>query len=214
MPKRLYEAASQTATVLGAPNTGIDIVPGNIIKCIFVDIAGWNAYATAPTEVNTLTSAWWTAFLAATGTSHAVTPFIDAFDLPPTTALTEGGDDTTTYNGVPRQRSISYATAKGKLSGIDNTQAQQLRKLAAKSGNFQQGTRIGVIFIHEGTGITYLTGAKPIPCFNIFIGDPKMGGLGASDDYEFQFHLEGGWSFTKKTLELAFEGGTLTNPAP
>ena len=216
MPKRLYEAANQTGVVQGSPNTGVDIVPGNVVKVIFVALADF-----ALTTTTALTSAAWLTFLADVAKTHAVTPFIDSFDIEGTTALTEGGNDTSTYNGVPRLRSTSFAMAKGKISAADPAQLKALRKLAAKSGNFQQGTRIGCFLIHEGTGMTGIapTAAAPtivraIPCFNIFIGDAKKGGLGASDDYEFQFHMEGGWSDDAKIYELAFEGAVLTNPAP
>ncbi|WP_338871689.1 hypothetical protein WBJ53_26050 [Spirosoma sp. SC4-14] len=206
MPDRLYTAADQTAIVVGAPNTGVDIVPGNVIKCVFVALADF-----AMTEITLLTLSAWQTFLADQTKTHAVTPFIDAFDLPPTTPITEAGNDNTTWNGVPRQRSTSFAVAKGKFSGADATQIKALRKLGSKSGNFQQGTRIGVIFIHEGTSITCLANAKPIPAYNIFISDPKKGGLGASNDYDFEFHLQGNWSTNEKMYELAFEGATLTN---
>ena len=216
MPKRLYDAASQTGVVQGAPNTGVDIVPGNVVKVIFVALVDFTL-----TTTTALTSAAWLTFLADVAKTHAVTPFIDAFKIDPTTPLTEGGNDTSTYNGVPRLRSTSFATAKGKISAADPIQLKALRKLAAKSGNFQQGTRIGCFLIHEGTGMTGrapTTGAptivRAIPCFNIWIGDAEKGGLGASDDYPFEFHLEGGWSDDQQIYELGFEGAVLTNPAP
>ncbi|AKD55020.1 hypothetical protein SD10_09005 [Spirosoma radiotolerans] len=210
----MYEASKQTASVQGIPNTGVDQVPGTIIKLVFVELAQWNAYTPAITETTVITSAFWTAFLATVDKTHVVTGFIDAFDVAETEGIMEGGNDNTTYNGVPRLRSITHAVATGKISGISNAEAAAIRSLTAKSGNFQQGARVGVLFLHEGNGLTILTGAKPMPVFNVRLFDPKMGGLGASDDYSFKFEMEGGWSFTKKTLELAFVGATLTNPAP
>ncbi|GAB2582385.1 hypothetical protein GCM10027190_34570 [Spirosoma areae] len=212
----MYEAANQTGVVQGSPNTGVDIVPGNVVKVIFVALADFTL-----TTTTFLTSAAWIAFLADVAKTHAVTPFIDNFKIEGTTPLTEGGNDTTTYNGVPRLLSTSFAKASGMIVAADPLQLKAMRKLAAKSGNFQQGTRVGCFLVHEGTGITGRepsagapTIVRAIPCFNIFIGDAEKGGLGAPDKYAFEFHLEGGWSDEQKIYELAFEGAVLTNPAP
>jgi len=208
MPKRLYAAEDQTAVVVGAPNTGVDIVPGNVVKVIFVGLADFSL-----TAVTVLTSAAWQTYLADEEKTHVVTPFLDSFDIPPTTPITEGGNDNSTVNGVPRLRSTSFAVAKAKISAADKTQIKKIRQIGAKAGNFQQGTRIGVFLVHEGNGLSGLPDGKPIPCYNIFVSDSKKGGLGASNDYDLEFHLEGGWSDDETLYELAFNGSTLTNPA-
>ncbi|GAB3783327.1 hypothetical protein GCM10028818_41110 [Spirosoma horti] len=215
MPKLLYSAADQTAVVQGAPNPGVDIVPGNVVKVIFVALADFSM-----TAATILLSATWTTFLADTTKTHGITPFIDGFDIPPTAPITEAGNDNTTVNGVPRTRSTGFATAKGKISAADPTQIKALRKLAGKSGNYQQGTRLGALFVYEGTGLGAMSplttggSVRPFPVYNVFFSDPKKGGLGASNDYDFEFHMQGGWADDEVIYQLGFEGAVLTNPVP
>lgn len=210
MPNRLYAAADQLANLSSAPDPGVDIVPGNVLKVAFVALAG-AAFTSATIKTS---AAWQTAVTADDLAPNliVVTPFIDSFEIAPTTPLTEGGNDTSTANGVPRLRSTSFAPGKGMISGCSAAQIKALRKLAAKSGNFQHGTRLGMFLLHEGNGISCLNEKDPIPVYNVFFGDAKKGGLGASNDYNMEFHLEGGWSLNESVIETDFVVSTLVNP--
>lgn len=215
MSTLLYSAVDQIATVQGVPNTGVDFVPGNVEKMILVDLAGFSM-----TAAQIVTSAAWTTFLADTTKSHVVTEFVTGFEIPPTTPITQGGNDASTFRGMPITRATSFAAAKGMFLGADPVTIKALRKMAAKSGNFQIGTRVGVLFIHEDSGLRarspLTTGGavRPFPLSNFFISDLKMGGLGASDDYELGFNMPGRWSDDQVIYQLAFAGAALVNPAP
>lgn len=214
MPDRLYTNTAQLAPITSAPDAGTDIVPGNVLKLAFVEIAGAIGGATPFTAVNILLLATWTPRLAAMdNTKIVLTPYIDNFKNEPGKAITEGGYDASTYNGVPRLRSIGYSTISGKLSGVSSALIANLRKLASKAGNFQHGTRLGVYFFHEGKGISANAAGQPVPVYNVFFGDPMLVGLGASDDYEFEAHLEGGWSNARTIYETTdFTPSALVNP--
>lgn len=208
MPNRLYTNADQLASSLTtAADPGYDVVPGNVLKVAFILLAADGF--TAQTIVQA--QAWQTALAATDDEKPIITPYIDGFEIAPTTPLTEGGNDATTANGVPRLRSTSFAAGKGRISAASAAQMSALRKLAAKAGNFQHGTRLGMFLLHEGKGITGLASGKPIPVYNVFFSDAKKGGLGASDDYDFEFHLEGGWSDGQTIYETDFEVRNLVN---
>jgi hypothetical protein len=209
MPKPLYSQADQLAKLTVAVDPGYDLIPGNVLKLAFVLLAD-NVF----TEVTIKTSAaWQTAVTKASGAVGlvVVTPFIDSLDIPKSTAVTEGGNDASTANGVPRLRTTSFVAGTGTISGASAAQMKELRKIAAKSGNYQHGTRVGMYLLHEGSGIGGLAAGKPIPVYNLFVSDPKKGGQGASNDYDINFHLEGGWGDDEQVFEANFVVSTLVN---
>lgn len=213
MPKRLFKATDQVSNLSAVIDPGFDSVPGNVQKMAFVLLS---AAVFTDVTIKTL-AAWQTAASKADLDAGLVviTPFLENFEIGPTTPLTEGGNDTSTANGAPRLLGTSFAAGKARISGASSSQIKALRKLTAKTGNFQHGTRLGVFLLHEENGIGCLANAKPIPIYNWFVGDTKKGGkIGQPNENEIEFHFPGGWSDDETVVDAAFDVGALVNTVP
>lgn len=207
----MYSQSAQLGSLAAPADIGYDVVPGNVLKMILVPLAGNDGTAT-----NITTSAYWLAKIALAASSPqkaCITPFIDAFKLEATKTITEGGNDNSTANGAPRVKAVTFAQGSGKCSAVPQALIDEFNKLTAKSGNFQQGTRLGAYLVYDGAAIRGMKDGKPIPIYNVIFTDPAQGGLGASDDYDLEFNFLGGWSTNTKVFEADFVLSSLTNPA-
>ncbi|WP_234735314.1 hypothetical protein [Tellurirhabdus bombi] len=200
MSERLYAISDQIAGMPAPPDDpGYDVVPGNVIKMAIV-LLSINPF----TGATIITSNGWQTALTADPLGVYITKYIDNFTIPASEVIAEGGGDSTTWNGVRRVRALNSVTGTGMISGISHLEYKAMKKFISLSGNFQQGTRLGLIFFHEGTAITALSTGKAIPAYNIVVTDPPLGGkLGASFDVNISFDLPGGWASDIGLFEAA-----------
>jgi hypothetical protein len=103
---------------------------GQIQRFIF-QRAGFVFDAAAdPTPNDILELDSWTPLITAVaGTKIVITPYVDTFTIPEAEAITKGGNDNTTLNGVKQLLGFGGINPLGKFTGIPTAIVTQLRDL-------------------------------------------------------------------------------------
>jgi hypothetical protein len=136
----------------------------------------------------------WTPLLAAIDDTKAqTTPFFENFVIPGVTAITEGGDDNTTLDGVAVVTGRSTPLATGNFRSLPADIFTAIEK-------YNGEPNLTVFFIneyekvigHSENGTTF----EGIPITEFFIGDKDASGKNTNSKNLFQFALRAGW--TKK----------------
>lgn len=132
----------------------------------------------------------WDVYKAAVDSTKVVTtPFFEAYEVPGSEAILEGGDDNTTLDGAPILVGATTPRAEGMFRGLP---AEVLKELKANCE-----ANMTVYFINEfgkviGTSIDGIT-FEGIPVTSLFIGDPAIAGKNTNDKTSFGHSLRYGW---------------------
>lgn len=171
---------------------------GQIQKFVFQRRQAAPSFATL---VAAGTLANWTPLKAAVDSTKIVaTPFFEGFTIPPVDAITEGGDDNTTLDGV--------AVVVGQTTpvGVGNFRSLPAAIFAAlKLYNCEPDLTVfminefGKIIGQSPDGVMF-TG---IPVSEFFIGDKGVQGKNTQDKYNFRLAFRAGWSETIKIVTPA-----------
>lgn len=133
----------------------------------------------------------WTTLLAATdATKVTVTPFFENFLIPGAEAITEGGNDNTTLDGIEIVVGAGTPTATGTFRSLPGEILRQLK-------DYNCETDMTVFFINEfgniigssANGTTF----QGIPIQTFFIGDGDNNGKNTQDKTNFRFAMRYGW---------------------
>lgn len=149
------------------------------------------------TPTNILTVPEWHALLIAGDDSKIViTPYLNSVVIPPGDALTEGGNDNTTLNGIPTLRGLGFVNVTAQLRNVSAETAAGLRALTAEST--QNGfTNVWVYMFNRFRKIIgSLESARVagFPVYNLIVTDVSTEGFGKDNIYNVQFAMAGGWS--------------------
>ena len=161
---------------------------GQIQKFIFQR----RSAAVIATLVAAATLATWTALLAETDENKVVsTPFFENFVLPPVEAITEGGDDNTTLDGVARVVGQSTPTGTGNFASLPSATFEQLEQYNCEADlTVFMINEFSQIIGYSANGTTF----AGIPVTNFFIGDKGLNGKNTVDKNMFRVSFRAGWS--------------------
>jgi hypothetical protein len=147
-------------------------------------------------NIATLTAAallaTWTALLAETDVEKVtVTPFFENFVLPPVEALTEGGDDNTTLDGVARVVGRTTPTGTGNFASLPSSIYEELEVYNCEQDlTVYMINEFSQIIGYSANGTTF----HGIPVTNFFIGDKGLNGKNTVDKNMFRVSFRAGWS--------------------
>jgi hypothetical protein len=168
---------------------------GQIQKIVF---QRRQAVATFATVLAAGTLANWTALKAAlAGTKVVITPFFENFIIPPVEAITEGGDDNTTLDGLAVVVGRSTPIVTGNFRSLPGATFEALEAYICEPDMTmfwinEFGKIIGDS--HDGTDVW------GIPVHEWFIGDKGAAGKNTQDKNMFRFGLRAGWSKKLKII--------------
>lgn len=165
-----------------------------------------------PTNI-LLVSTWHALLIAADDTKVVITPYMNSVVIPAGDALTEGGNDNTTLNGIPTLRGLGFVNVTAELRNVDADTAAGLRALTPESA--QNGfTNLQVyLFNREKKIIGSLESSRVagFPVYNLVVTDVSSEGFGKDNIYKVQFAMAGGWSeFHASYKPTAFNPLTLS----
>lgn len=182
------------AALTTIPNPSCPEGLGQIQKFIFQRLsAAWVFDSTGATSFLTLAS--WTPLLVAAGnTKVVVTPFLDSVVIPPTEAITFGGNDNSTVNGRKLNVAGAPTTASGEARNISGEIQGALQALS-------QGEDLVMYAINQFNQLigrdTYPghPGEKiaGIPIYSFFCGDAGNEGFAKDDKTKITFQLDYQW---------------------
>ncbi len=144
------------------------------------------------TAVTIKVAATWTPLLAAVDDTKIVkTPRLPNVIVPPGEVLTEGGNDNTTLDGIPRLLGRGFSGVTIDLQDLPPAILSGIRALANESvGNsniwmYMINLRGQIIANNDGSGI---------PVYNIMVGDLGSEGFNRPNIARMSFGLAPGWS--------------------
>lgn len=142
--------------------------------------------------------ATWTPLLAAADDTKVVlTPLFAETVIPQSTALTAGGNDNTTFNGIPDYNGEGFVQVTGQFRGLSAAAAEALRSYTVESiANSVGGTNLEVQFINRYSKIIADKGAVNVTgfkCYNFRLSTVGSEGLNAKNKHAFSFDLLPNW---------------------
>ncbi len=178
---------------------------GQIQRFIFQRIADGNIFAPGALGLATALASWDPLWAAIDDTKIVSSPYFENFVIPRTEAVTEGGGDNTTLDGIEMVIGANAATALGQIAETPSKILAQLRKLMCEPNLMvyminQWGQIIGRDTAPETPG-TSVTG---IPVRSVFLSDADNNGLNTRDKADFRFGLEYGWRDNLAIVTPAF----------
>lgn len=136
----------------------------------------------------------WTTLLAASdATKIIVSPFTNNVVVPPSEALTEGGNDNTTIGGVTRLMGGGNIVVTGEIRNISNSAWEALRKLSSESAITAGFTNLTAFFFNKDGKIIH-NSLSGFEIYNWFIADRGSEGFNKDDVCPFRFEMKYGWS--------------------
>lgn len=182
------------SAITSIPTYNCPIIWGQIQKLAFRRIKSAAALTTTSAGVK----ATFTPLLTATDdTKVIVTPYLLNLVIPNTEALTEGGNDNTTINGVSKLKGLGATKVTAELHNAPSDVAKALKGLTAESSVQPGVSNLEVILLTETNVIGKKVGASGFTGFKLFnfvITDVGSEGYGKDNVYKVQFELAGGWS--------------------
>lgn len=147
--------------------------------------------------VTAATLAPWTVLKAASDATKVVsTPFFENFVIPGVEAITEGGDDNTTLDGVAVVVGETTPIATGNFRSLPGLTFEAIQKYNCE-------TDLTAYFITEYgkiIGDTSQFAFAGIPIQEYYIGDKSINGKNTQDKNMFRFAVRGGWSKKAKVI--------------
>lgn len=161
-----------------------------------------------------LLASWTPLFAAVNATKVVSTPYVENFVIPRTEAVTEGGGDNSTLDGVEIIVGANAVRGIGQIAETPSNIIMQVRKLMCEPDLVvfmlnQWGQIIGRNQL-PGTPGQEVIG---IPVRSLFTSDSDNNGLNTRDKADFSFGLEYGWRDNLAVITPAFNAKTLLWPA-
>jgi hypothetical protein len=185
-------------------------------------IAFQRKQATAPFEATgeavspiDLQTSWDTYIAAADSTKIQISPYITEFVITGSEAITEGGDDNTTIDGVPVYNGEGIVNVAGVFRSLPPSIADELRTLSGESVATSGAAKLTAFFFNEGGShvVAKKSGAdyEGVEIYNFRISTVASEGLNAPNKYAVTFTMKGNWDTGLAYLSTAFNTLALTN---
>lgn len=182
---------------------------GQIQKVVFQRASGaWIFDTGGSTAV--LTQASWTALLTATdNTKIVVSPLLEDAKITRGDAITRGGGDNTTLNGVAKVMGANPAQFTSELTSIANATIDAMKQLQCENLVCAFINEFGQIILHKISTTTH----NLIPLQSYFVTDADSKGFATDDQAMLSFWLKYGWRTGSVILKPTWNPLTvLVNP--
>lgn len=141
--------------------------------------------------------ATWTLLLAAlASTKVTVTPLFANFVIPPSEGQEEGGNDNSTFGGIPIDLGEGAVKVTGEFRNLEPAIKAALDKLRVESQASLGVSQLSAfLFNRDGEIFHSKDGADPVglPIYNFRVASRGSEGLKKDDKIPFSFYLPEGW---------------------
>lgn len=182
------------------------------IQRIILQRAGhvFNSAGGVPNPINALAS--WTPLLTAVDSTKAViTPYLEQFVIPQPEAITRGGNDNSTVNGVEQVIGYGGTTVTFNLTSVPASIIHQLRDLMCEPDLVWFGiNQAGRIVCRDNDPVAVGDQHVGIPIEPLTLGvpDPGNNGFGTFDEATGRFAMAEGWSINRAIVTPVFNAKT------
>lgn len=159
----------------------------------------------------------WTDYKAAVdSTKVVVSPMFAGLTIPQSEALTAGGNDNSTFNGIRDYNGEGSVTVNGQFSNLPPASKRALDKLSQESLASAVGVSNLTVYLFnrdrygfmvnpvDGAGAA-TTNYVGIPIYNFRISSPGSEGLNAKNINNFSFDLPADWADYLASISFAFD---------
>lgn len=138
-------------------------------------------------------SNWTTLLTASNATKVIVSPHLTNLVIPPSEALTEGGNDNTTLNGMTRLMGGSNVTVTAELRNASAEAILALKALTSESAIMAGFSNLSGFFFNKDGKIIH-NDLFGFDIFNFFISDPGSEGYLKDNVCTVRFEMKYGWA--------------------
>jgi hypothetical protein len=183
------------------------------IQRIVIQRAGSNfdANAGVPNPIAVLAS--WTPLITAVGaTKIIITPYLESFVIPQPEAITRGGNDNTTINGVEQVVGYGGITVTANLTSVPASIIQQLADLMCEPDlvwyGINQNGRIVCREMDPDANPGDVYSGIPIEPLTLGVPDPGNNGFATFDEATIRFGMAAGWTLNRAIITPDFNAKT------
>jgi hypothetical protein len=210
MGQRICDCSDLALEKILAPACATEADFRNIVKLGFQKRQASPSFDGVTTIITERTE-WDVLVAAADGTLVAVSPFITTPALTAGEQVTEGGNDPTTYQGIPEELRKGHGSFTGEIKGLSPDNQAALSKIGCSSQlNSITGTDLEVFFFTSDNKILSKKDFTGINCYSMFISDITKEGDSRNKNM-ISFFLEPNWSEDLVISQADFDPSTLIN---
>jgi hypothetical protein len=172
-----------------------------------INALGFQIYQATPsfTGSTILTQSAWTTALSATAPANIEVVRVINFQVAPGEFISEGGNDQTTFKGIPKIKARGFATATWMYEGITAATAKKINDFASVSKVSGGRTRLRVFLLSDENKIVHAVDFNGLEAYQVVIGDLSLEGYKNADMYAGQCFFAPGWSLDSVTSKAAFD---------
>lgn len=138
-------------------------------------------------------AAWDTLVTAADATKVVFTPVFASATIAESEALTQGGNDNTTFNGIPEYYGEGFAPFAGVFKNLPPAQKKELKKLSGESIATASGVANLTVFLVNREGQIIHNNLQGFPIYNFRISSVGTQGLNSPNTNSIGFILPPDW---------------------
>lgn len=198
LPAALPEVTNQDCTV----------ATGNIIAIALQLRQASASFNTTSIKV----AATWTPLLSASDATGIKLVNVQNFESTPGEAITEGGNDQTTFRGRKKVKYMGFTDFTAMAEGVSHAYAKTLTEFTKFSSMPGQRSKLQAYFLTDENYIMSAADFSGIDIHAWLVGDVKKGGaFKLEDNYAISFSADYGWSFDAVSTLASFDVSTLVN---
>jgi len=210
MGQRICDCADLTLEKILAPACATEADFRNPVKLAFQRVQGAPSFD-GVTNIITERTHWDVLVAAADNTLVSVSPFITNPVLTAGEQVTEGGNDTTTFQGIPEELRKGHASFTAEIKGLSPDNQAALSKIACSSQlNSITGSDLEVFIFTSDNKILSKKDFTGLKCYSMFISDATKEGDSRNKNM-ITFFLEPNWSEDLVLNQADFDPSTLIN---
>jgi len=208
MAVTLYACPTPTALPDVDP-PGCTVQYGNIIAVAFQ-----MKQATPSFDATTIkTQATWTPLLASTTATGIRLVPANNYTTTPGEAITEGGNDQTTFRGRKKLKYVGYTDVNFVMEGVSPAFATSVRDLTKFSAQAGQRSVLRAFLLTDEDYVISASDFNGLDIHALIVMDATQGGsYKPSNDYGVMFSLDYGWSHDMIGTKASFDVSLLQNP--
>lgn len=148
----------------------------------------------------------WDPLLAAVGaTKVVVSPVFTGFTIPASEPLVQGGNDNSTFNGIPEYNGEGSVTPAGQFKNVPVNVLNAMDSLSQESLASSVGKSNLTAFFITKDGMIIHNNGKGFPIYNFRVGTTGSEGFNAKNIAPFSFSLDPYWDRTAVVSDPAFD---------
>jgi len=140
-----------------------------------------------------LLATWTARQAAADDTKIVMSPFFAGMFIPPSEALTTGGNDNSTFNGIPEYNGEGFVNVTGVFKNLQPAVAKEMDMLTPESLASAIGISNLTLIMFNKDGVGFAKDLEGFPVYNFRKSSVGSEGFNSPNTHNFSFAMPGDW---------------------